>query len=70
MSELLEGREKFKELCIPMLMVPATISNNVPGTEFSLGADTALNEITIVSLCRWWLIQILETLMTVTPGKG
>ena len=27
-------------------MIPATISNNVPGTEFSLGCDTALNEIT------------------------
>jgi len=30
-------------------MIPATISNNVPGTEFSLGCDTALNEITEVS---------------------
>lgn len=29
-------------------MIPATISNNVPGTEFSLGCDTALNEITEV----------------------
>ena len=28
-----------------MCVLPATISNNVPGTEFSLGADTALNEI-------------------------
>lgn len=31
-------------------MIPATISNNVPGTEFSLGCDTALNEITEVKL--------------------
>jgi hypothetical protein len=31
-------------------MIPATISNNVPGTEFSLGCDTALNEITEVSI--------------------
>ena len=31
-------------------MIPATISNNVPGTEFSLGCDTALNEITEVIL--------------------
>ena len=30
----------------PMVCVPATISNNVPGTEFSLGSDTALNMIT------------------------
>lgn len=41
-----EAREKYPELCIPMVMIPSTISNNVPGTEFSLGADTALNEIT------------------------
>ena len=31
---------------IPMVVLPATISNNVPGTDFSVGADTALNEIT------------------------
>merc|ERR1719481_2430108 len=29
-----------------MVVLPATISNNVPGTDFSIGADTALNEIT------------------------
>ncbi|XP_065296341.1 ATP-dependent 6-phosphofructokinase isoform X4 [Dermacentor albipictus] len=41
-----EARERYPELRIPMCVIPATISNNVPGTEFSLGADTALNEIT------------------------
>ncbi len=30
-------------LCIPMLLVPATISNNVVGTDVSIGSDTALN---------------------------
>ncbi|TNN08396.1 ATP-dependent 6-phosphofructokinase isoform 2 [Schistosoma japonicum] len=49
MIELVEGRSLHPELCIPMVMVPATISNNVPGTDFSLGCDTALNEITSVS---------------------
>jgi len=34
-------------------MIPATISNNVPGTEFSLGSDTALNEITEVSSLQY-----------------
>ena len=29
-----------------MVVLPATISNNVPGTDFSIGADTALNAIT------------------------
>jgi len=28
-----------------MVILPATISNNVPGTDFSLGSDTSLNEI-------------------------
>ncbi|XP_074657068.1 ATP-dependent 6-phosphofructokinase-like isoform X2 [Tubulanus polymorphus] len=40
-----EKREQFPEFCIPIVVLPATISNNVPGSEFSLGADTALNEI-------------------------
>lgn len=40
------ARSEFPEFRIPIAMIPATISNNVPGTEFSLGCDTALNEIT------------------------
>ncbi|KAG8443353.1 hypothetical protein GDO86_011955 [Hymenochirus boettgeri] len=44
--ELVEGRGKYDEFCIPMVMVPATVSNNVPGSDFSIGADTALNTIT------------------------
>ena len=39
-------RNTFKQFCIPICLLPATISNNVPGTEFSIGADTALNEAT------------------------
>lgn len=38
-------RKKYKEFCIPLVVVPVTYSNNVPGTDFSLGADTALNQI-------------------------
>ncbi|KAI7808607.1 ATP-dependent 6-phosphofructokinase, liver type [Triplophysa rosa] len=41
--ELVEARGRYDELCIPMCIIPATISNNVPGTDFSLGADTAVN---------------------------
>lgn len=33
-----------------MCVVPATISNNVPGTDFSLGADTAVNSVMDVML--------------------
>ncbi|XP_056913749.1 ATP-dependent 6-phosphofructokinase, platelet type-like isoform X1 [Takifugu flavidus] len=43
--QLIEARAHHEELCIPMCMLPATISNNVPGTDLSLGADTALNAI-------------------------
>uniref|UniRef100_A0A671MI14 Phosphofructokinase domain-containing protein n=1 Tax=Sinocyclocheilus anshuiensis TaxID=1608454 RepID=A0A671MI14_9TELE len=41
--QLVEARGRYDELCIAMCVVPATISNNVPGTDFSLGADTAVN---------------------------
>uniref|UniRef100_A0A8C8TS04 ATP-dependent 6-phosphofructokinase n=2 Tax=Peromyscus maniculatus bairdii TaxID=230844 RepID=A0A8C8TS04_PERMB len=44
--ELAAAREKHEAFCIPMVMVPATVSNNVPGSDFSIGADTALNTIT------------------------
>ncbi|XP_061074624.1 phosphofructokinase, muscle b [Conger conger] len=44
--ELVKAREKYEELCVPMVIIPATVSNNVPGSDFSIGADTALNTIT------------------------
>jgi len=44
--QLSENRSKYPSFRIPMVVLPATISNNVPGTDFSIGADTALNEIT------------------------
>ncbi|XP_034164663.1 ATP-dependent 6-phosphofructokinase, platelet type isoform X2 [Pangasianodon hypophthalmus] len=44
--ELLAARGTWEELCVPMVMVPATVSNNVPGSDLSIGADTALNAIT------------------------
>ncbi|XP_020364731.1 ATP-dependent 6-phosphofructokinase, platelet type isoform X1 [Oncorhynchus tshawytscha] len=46
LMELLEARGKYDEFCVPMVMVPATVSNNVPGSDLSIGADTALNAIT------------------------
>lgn len=39
------ARQLYLPFRIPMLLVPATISNNVPGTEYTLGSDTALNVI-------------------------
>uniref|UniRef100_A0A8C9U341 6-phosphofructokinase n=1 Tax=Scleropages formosus TaxID=113540 RepID=A0A8C9U341_SCLFO len=41
--QLAEARSHYDELCMVMCVIPATISNNVPGTDFSLGADTAVN---------------------------
>lgn len=48
--QLFDNRNTYKEFCIPIAIIPSTISNNVPGTEFSLGCDTALNEITEVQI--------------------
>jgi 6-phosphofructokinase 1 len=44
-SRLIVHREQYPELRIPMICVPATIDNNLPGTEICIGADTALNNI-------------------------
>ncbi|XP_037805424.1 ATP-dependent 6-phosphofructokinase isoform X1 [Lucilia sericata] len=45
-GQIADQRSNYPEFCIPLAVIPSTISNNVPGTEFSLGADTGLNEIT------------------------
>jgi 6-phosphofructokinase 1 len=45
LGQLVDQRDNYPEFCIPMCVIPASISNNVPGTEISLGADTSLNEI-------------------------
>ncbi|KAM9718964.1 ATP-dependent 6-phosphofructokinase, platelet type-like isoform 2-T2 [Menidia menidia] len=43
--QLFEARADYEEFCVPLCMLPATISNNVPGTDHSIGADTSLNAI-------------------------
>jgi 6-phosphofructokinase 1 len=42
---LLQQRQHFPAFNIPIICMPATINNNVPGSELSIGADTALNNI-------------------------
>lgn len=42
-SELRKARKDYPAFRIPMILLPATISNNVPGTEYSIGSDTCLN---------------------------
>lgn len=39
------ARQRHPELRLPKVCLPATINNDLPGTEISLGADTALNAI-------------------------
>jgi len=46
---LSHARPIYPAFCIPIIHLPATVSNNVPGTDFSIGSDTALNA--IVSAC-------------------
>lgn len=48
-SQLRQAREKYPVFRIPLVVLPATISNNVPGTEYSLGSDTCLN--TLIEFC-------------------
>ena len=43
LSELRKARQDYAAFHIPMVLLPATISNNVPGTEYSVGSDTCLN---------------------------
>jgi 6-phosphofructokinase 1 len=38
-------RGEFPAFDIPMVCLPAAINNNLPGSELSIGADTALNNI-------------------------
>jgi 6-phosphofructokinase 1 len=38
-------RSTFPSFNIPIICLPATINNNLPGSELSIGADTALNNI-------------------------
>ena len=46
-AELLHSeRERFPACGLPIVCVPASIDNNLPGSELAIGADTALNVIT------------------------
>jgi 6-phosphofructokinase 1 len=45
MLDIYAQRSNFPAFDIPMVCIPATINNNLPATELSVGADTALNSI-------------------------
>lgn len=42
---LSSARDEYAAFNIPIICMPAAIDNNLPGTEISIGADTALNSI-------------------------
>jgi 6-phosphofructokinase 1 len=42
---MMNERSNFPAFSIPIVCLPASINNNLPGSEFSIGADTALNNI-------------------------
>ena len=42
-EEIEEMGEKYPALDIPVVCIPASINNNLPGSELAIGADTALN---------------------------
>ena len=46
--QLVKARNTFPSFSIPIVCVPATINNNIPAAEYSIGTDTALNSITEV----------------------
>ncbi|MBQ7502268.1 6-phosphofructokinase [bacterium] len=42
---LYRERESYPAFNIPMICIPASIDNNLPGSEYSIGANTAVNSI-------------------------
>ncbi len=44
-AKLHAERERFPAFNLPMVCLPASINNNLPGSELSVGSDTALNNI-------------------------
>lgn len=42
-ADMTKERDRYPAFRIPMVLIPASIDNNLPGSEFSIGADTAVN---------------------------
>ena len=43
--KMIEFRDRYAAFNIPIICIPATINNNIPGHDLSIGCDTALNTI-------------------------
>lgn len=66
--QILQERSNFPSFNIPIICLPATINNNLPGSELSVGADTALNNIvdavdkikdSAVALRRTFVVEVM-----------
>ena len=44
--QVFKARKEFSELQIPFCVIPATVWNNVPGSQLCLGTDSTLNKTT------------------------
>ncbi|MFC2055009.1 6-phosphofructokinase [Chloroflexota bacterium] len=67
-SALLKKRAEYPAFNIPFVLLPATINNNLPGSDLSVGADTALNSIvqavdkikdSAVALRRCFVVEVM-----------
>jgi 6-phosphofructokinase 1 len=65
---LFNARDNYPAFNIPMVLLPASINNNLPGSELSIGADTALNNIndavdkikeSAVALRRCFVVEVM-----------
>jgi len=66
--QMLKARENYPAFKIPIVCLPASINNNLPNSELSIGADTALNNIvqavdkikdSAVALKRCFVVEIM-----------
>jgi 6-phosphofructokinase 1 len=65
---MLQERRNFPAFNIPIVLLPASINNNLPGSDLSVGADTALNNIvevvdkikhSAVALKRCFVVEVM-----------
>jgi 6-phosphofructokinase 1 len=66
--QMLMSSQNYPAFNIPMVCLPASINNNLPGSELSIGADTALNNIaeavdkikqSAVALRRCFVVEVM-----------
>ncbi|MEW5868301.1 MAG: 6-phosphofructokinase [Chloroflexota bacterium] len=66
--QLLKMRSNYPAFNLPIVCLPATINNNLPGSDLSIGADTALNNIaeavdkikdSAVALRRCFVVEVM-----------